>query len=114
MKLIARREVLAIDRDTSRELRLTFEIMAPYTTDKGDNYMCQARITGDINESFAVGGVDSLQALMLTIECLDTRYEEMKEKHYDFFWPDKTNPMKSFDLVKDDLKRFREMPAEDT
>ncbi len=109
MEPIARREVIIVDRDSNREEHIAFEIMPPHAIDDGENYICQAKITGDIHKSFDVGGVDSLQALMLAIQCLDLQYEEMKNSQYDFFWPDRTNPMKSFDLVKEDLKRFYEM-----
>jgi hypothetical protein len=109
MEPIARRDVVIVDRSSNQEKSISFEIMTPYAIDNGENYMCTARITGDIQESFRVGGVDSLQALMLAIQCLDMQYEEMKKNQYDFFWPDKTNPMRSFDLVRDDLKRFSEM-----
>lgn len=80
--------------------------MPPYAIDDGDNYMCNANITGDIEESFQVGGVDSLQALMLAIQHLEIKFDEMKKNQYDFFWPDKTNPMKSFDLIREDMKKF--------
>ena len=109
MKPIARREVVIVDRNSNQEQHIVFEIMPPYSIDDGDNYMCTARISGDVNESFEVGGADSLQALMLAIQCLDIHYEEMKKNQYDFFWPDRTNPMKSFDLVKDDIQRFYKM-----
>ena len=106
MNIIARRDVVLIDRITHQEKRIAFEITPPYAIDNGENYMCNANITGDIQESCRVGGVDSLQALMLAIQYLDTRYEEMKKDRYDFFWPDRTNPMPSFDLIEDEMKRL--------
>ena len=109
MEPIAHREVVIVDRNSNQERRIAFEIMPPHIMDDGEDYICQAKITGDIHKSFDMGGVDSLQALMLAIQCLDLQYEKMKKEQYDFFWPDKTNPMKSFDLVKEDLKRFYEM-----
>ena len=99
MKPIARREVIIIDRKSHAEQRIAFEIMSPYPIDNGDNYMCKASITGDITESAEVGGADSLQSLMLAIQYLEIEYNEMKKNQYDFFWPDKTHPMKSFDLI---------------
>ena len=83
--------------------------MSPYAIDNGENYICNPKITGDLHKSYEVGGVDSLQALMLAIQHLEIEFEEMKKNQYDFFWPDKSNPMKSFDLISEDLKRFREM-----
>ena len=109
MEPIARRQVVIVDRNTTQEKHIAFEIMPPYAIDDGENYLCEARITGDIKESFQIGGVDSLQSLMLAIQHLERQFEEMKKDKYDFFWPDKSNSMKSFDLVKDDLKRFSEM-----
>ncbi len=109
MEPIAQREVILVNRNTNREQRITFAIMAPYAIDNGENYMCMAKITGDIQESFRVGGVDSLQALMLAIQCLDMHYETMKKHRYDFFWPDRTHPMTSFDLIREDMKRFYDM-----
>ena len=109
METVAQRKVVIVDRSTNQEQHITFAIMSPYAIDNGENYMCIARITGDIQESFRVGGVDSLQALMLAIQCLDMQCEEMKKNQYDFFWPDRTNPMKSFDLIKEVLKKFSEM-----
>lgn len=109
MEPIAQRKVIIVDRNSHQEECITFEIMPPRTIDDEENYLCEARITGDLQESFEVGGVDSLQALMLAIQCLDTRFVEMKNDQYDFFWPDRSNPMKSFDLISEDLKRFCEM-----
>lgn len=109
MKPIARREVFIVDRNTNQEQRIAFEVMSPYSIDDGKNYLCEAKITGDIHESSQVGGADSLQALMLAIQYLEIQFEEMKNNQYDFFWPDKTNPMKSFDLIREDIQRFQEM-----
>lgn len=109
MQPIARREVVIVDRNTTEEKHVAFEIMPPYAIDDGENYLCPAKITGDIEESFEVGGVDSLQSLMLAIQYLEIQFEEMKNNQYDFFWPDKTNPMKSFDLIREDIQKFQEM-----
>lgn len=109
MEPIARRQVIIVDRESNQEKHIAFELLQPYTTDNGENYMCVARITGDLQESFEIGGVDSLQALMLAIQHLDMHYEDMKKNQYDFFWPDKSNRMNSFDLISDDLNRFRKM-----
>ena len=108
MHPIARREVVIIDRNSNQEHRIAFEIMAPYAIDDGENFLCTARITGDIHTSSEVGGVDSLQALMLAIQCLEMQFEEMKKSQYDFFWPDTSNPMRSFDLVSEDIQRLYE------
>ena len=108
MEPIAQREVVIVDRNTNQEQLIAFAIMPPYAIDNGENFMCNAVITGDIEESFRVGGVDSLQALMLAIQCLEMQYETMKKDRYDFFWPDRTHPMTSFDLVRDDMQRFCE------
>ena len=109
MKPIARREVFLVDRNTEREHHIAFEIMPPYAVDDGANYLCDASVTGDVEESFAVGGVDSLQALMLAVQRLDAWFEEKNKSQYDFYWPDRSNPMQSFDLVREDLKKLYEM-----
>lgn len=87
MKPIAQREVVIIDRNSHQEQHISFEIMAPYPIDDGANYMCSASITGDMEESFQVGGVDSLQALMLAIQHLEIQFDEMKKNHTTFSGP---------------------------
>ena len=90
---------MVIDRDTDVESLVTFEVMLPYPIDNGASYFCTARITSLIDESIDVGGVDSMQAVMLAIQWLEMRFLEMHKTKYDFFWPDRTNKVAAFDLL---------------
>jgi len=99
MEFIAQRTFVVIDRDTDVESLVTFEVMLPYPIDNGASYHCPVRIAGLLNESLNIGGVDSMQAVMLAIQWLEMRYQEMSETKYDFFWPDKRYKIESFNLL---------------
>jgi len=94
MNILAKREAVALNRMTNESQTIVFEIGEPYPIDEGASYFCPIRLAGLVDETINVGGVDTMQSIILATETLQARFEELKAS-YDLFWPDSEEPMDS-------------------
>lgn len=102
MNEIARREIVVKDTLGKKE-NAVIEIFAPYSIDEGVNYLCRVQVTGSIAESHDSGGVDSLQALSLSLKWLEVLINEKKKEGYEFYWLGGEHVMDSIDFFPKEL-----------
>ncbi|KQQ83698.1 hypothetical protein ASF73_16885 [Xanthomonas sp. Leaf131] len=78
--IIAKRDFMFIRADGSREA-VTLSIGAPFSGG-GDDWVCPYLIKGDsFQRFFRMFGVDSMQALMLTLNILQDEMDTLARKH---------------------------------
>ena len=99
MEPIAQKTLIVVNKTTGEHQEVVIEIFVPRPTDDGQDYFCLARFNGLENESYDVGGADSLQALFLAGAQLKRRFEVLRKEQYDFFWPDSEFLVESLDYL---------------
>lgn len=103
--LIAKRDIIAVEKASGRRKKVAIEIFLPQPTEDGKDCFCRARFNGIDGESYNIGGVDGVQALSLAISRIKSRFDALRSEKYDFLWPEYNLPMESvdYDFV---LKKF--------
>ena len=107
--IIAKRNIIAIEKKSGSKKDVTIEIFLPQPTKDGKDCFCRVRFNGIEGESYNVGGVDSLQALSLAVSKTKSRFDALRNEKYDFLWPENGWPMEfvDYDSV---VKKFRHQP----
>lgn len=100
-EIVAKRGILAQGID-GKIFSTAVEIGKPYRTEEGE-WFCNLRIEG-VNKHVCVAGIDSLQAIMLTMSLAECILLSRVEKGWQFFWPDTNELMEIEEMFN--LKNF--------
>jgi hypothetical protein len=104
MNPIASRSVIAVDKASDTPYDVVIEIYMPIVEEDG-NAFCAADFRGLADQSFRSGGIDTMQALALTVREVRRRFEELQEQ-FVFLWPGTEDVMDSIDYFPKELEQI--------